>query len=60
MFISKVSKTKSYIEFKSFDLPDQKDIYLVKDINTILYTIPKGNQNEFFNDKIVFNVKKIT
>ena len=30
MFINKVSKTKNFIEFKAFNLPDQKNIYLVR------------------------------
>ena len=62
MFIKKDSKTKNFIEFKAFDLPDQKDIYLVRvegKIKKIIYIIPKDKQGQFFNDKIVFKIKNI-
>ena len=36
MFVSTNSKIKKFIEFKSYDLPDQKNIYLV---------IAEGNKN---------------
>ena len=48
MFISKFSKVKDFVEFKSFDLPDQKNIYLVRSegkSDKIFYSIPKDKQS---------------